>query len=243
MPFHFGSWLLSPTLGWVWVPGGPAGLRQWEPARVNWVHIGNQVGWVAKNPNDREGAPANLAQGVMTRSGRSASNGSASTELITGKELGNVTPLVQPPAEFASRAAPGTPRSGVTSTIRVRGETPRLRIAMSQSSSDNRSDSRSSIAMLMIPGKILGVTAPAITGLEGARVGRKRASVTRTIGRPPVAPAALMPPSNAQNQIPRVIVASAAWAGGFSSSSCHSASGMSHGSRVTWNCPQQWPEQ
>src|SRR5712671_4745821 len=66
-PYFNGRWVLTSNLGWIWVPGGPAGLRHWEPSRVNWVNVGNQVGWVAKSPNDRVGAPANAAQGIITK--------------------------------------------------------------------------------------------------------------------------------------------------------------------------------
>jgi len=107
MPYHFGSWTLSPVLGWVWVPGGPAGLQQWEPACVNWVNVGGQVGWVARSPLDREGAPANLAKGVVVRAQRSAASPNATNELVTGKELQSVTMLKAPPPEFAPRRSSG----------------------------------------------------------------------------------------------------------------------------------------
>ena len=118
MPYHFGAWLLSPTLGWVWVPGGSAGLRHWEPARVNWVHVGNQVGWIAKSPLDRNGAPANLSAGVVTRPVRSPRSGNEGNEIVTGKELQSATALKEPPREFGSSLAPGKQRSGISSTVR-----------------------------------------------------------------------------------------------------------------------------
>jgi hypothetical protein len=119
MPYHFGSWLLSPTLGWVWVPGGSSGLRSWQPACVNWVRVGNQVGWVARSPNDRDGAPANIQHGVVTRTGTSLRNRTGSNQIIAGKDLQSVTPLKQPPAGFASRPAPVAPRSGFASSVRT----------------------------------------------------------------------------------------------------------------------------
>ncbi len=118
MPYHFGSWLLSSTLGWVWFPGGRRGLRHWEPARVNWVHVGNQVGWVAKNPNDHDGAPANIVGGVVTRPVPSSRRGNGSNEIVMGKELRGVAPLKQPPANLASRPARGAPRSVISSPLR-----------------------------------------------------------------------------------------------------------------------------
>jgi hypothetical protein len=119
MPYHFGSWLLSPALGWVWVPGSPAGLRQWQAARVNWVRTGTQVGWVAMSPNDRDGVPANTAHGVITMPLRSAKGRNEQNEIVSGKELRSITPLKQPPLEFASHPAPGIPGPGSRSTIRL----------------------------------------------------------------------------------------------------------------------------
>jgi hypothetical protein len=115
-PYHFGTWLLAPTLGWVWVPGGAAGMRHWDPARVNWVHVGNQVGWVAKSPLDRDGVPANLSTGVVTRPVRSQPKTKEGNEIVTGKELQSATGLKEPPREFGPRLAPGTQHSGISST-------------------------------------------------------------------------------------------------------------------------------
>ena len=112
MPYHFGSWLLSPNLGWLWVPGGPAGLRQWEPARVNWIQVGNQVGWVAMSPNDRTGAPANATKGVITKPSQSPRNGIESNEIVTGKRFAkyHASEAAAGGICFASNA--GTPRAG-----------------------------------------------------------------------------------------------------------------------------------
>ena len=120
MPYHFGSWLLSPALGWVWIPGGPSGLRHWEPARVHWLRGGNQVGWVAMSPIDRDDTPANLEHGVVTMmSAKSPPNRNGSNQVVTRRELQSVTPLKQPPADFALRPAPGAPRSGPAAMVRT----------------------------------------------------------------------------------------------------------------------------
>ena len=175
MPYHFGSWLLAPNLGWVWVPGGPAGLKQWEPSRVNWVNVGNQVGWVAKSPNDRPGAPANLAQGVITRSGRSPGNGNENHEIMSGKELRNIAPLKQPPPEFASHPVPGAQHPGTRSTIRLAPRTP---------------DNNASIVY------------DNGTRTYINRDGRNENQLDLG-NHPPVAPAVLMPRPNSQTQVPR----------------------------------------
>ncbi|MBZ5641709.1 MAG: FecR family protein [Acidobacteriia bacterium] len=118
MPYHFGTWQLSPTLGWIWIAGGPAGLRHWEPSRVNWVRAGNQVGWVAKSPNDRDGAPANVANGVHTRPGRPSQVANGGNEILSGKALLGATPVKGPPPEFASHPSSMARRSENPVTIR-----------------------------------------------------------------------------------------------------------------------------
>jgi hypothetical protein len=110
-PYHFGTWQLSPTIGWVWIPGGPAGLRHWEPARVNWVRAGNQVGWVAKSPQDRDGVPANLANGVNTRPRQSSPGANGGNEILSGKSLSGATTVPGPPREFSSQPSPLARRS------------------------------------------------------------------------------------------------------------------------------------
>jgi hypothetical protein len=124
MPYHFGTWQLSPTLGWVWIPGGPAGLRHWEPARVNWVRVGDRVGWVAKSPNDRGTVPANIQHGVITRPDRPSRPANDSNEILTGKTLQGAMPLQAPPHDFASRASTNARRSEIPSTIQPATSTP-----------------------------------------------------------------------------------------------------------------------
>jgi FecR protein len=182
MPYHFGSWLLSPDLGWVWVPGGPAGLKQWEPSRVDWVNVGNHVGWVAKSPNDRDGAPANAAKGVVVRSSKAPDHGNDSNEIVSGKDLRNIMQLKQPPPEFASRTVPVADRPGVQSTIRLAPRTP----------DNNQSIAYDSRTHTYINRDGGNQTPP--VNLPGAR------------NNPPVAPAAIMPRTNTQTEVPRLMV-------------------------------------
>ena len=72
---------------------------------MNWVHVGNQVGWVAKSPNDRDGAPANLSSGVMMRPVRSPRNGNDGNEIVTGKELQSATRAKGTAAGICARAS------------------------------------------------------------------------------------------------------------------------------------------
>jgi hypothetical protein len=180
MPYHFGSWLLSPNLGWVWVPGGPGGLNQWEPSRVNWVSAGNQVGWVAKSPNDREGAPANAARGIVIMSAKAPGKGSESNQIVSGKDLRNIAPLRQPPPEFAARIAPGLNQPGIKSTTRVAPRTPDNNQSIAYESATHTNNNRG------------GNNETASGNLPTAR------------NNAPVSPATLMPESKEQNEVPRL---------------------------------------
>jgi hypothetical protein len=42
VPYHFGQWAYAAPYGWMWMPGN---YGQWAPAPVNWVSVGNKVGW------------------------------------------------------------------------------------------------------------------------------------------------------------------------------------------------------
>jgi len=180
MPFHFGSWLLSPTLGWVWCPGGPSGLRHWEGARVHWLHTGNQVGWVAMSPKDRDGVPENLEHGVMTRPGMTSRNTSGPNQIVTGQQFRNAAPLKQPPVDFASRPAPGAPRSGFTS-------------ATGAGSTWN-------------PPIVRTIPHPSEGGEAIVFDRRTHTFVNGNGGNGRAAPAALTPPSNARPEISRVLI-------------------------------------
>jgi len=100
MPYHFGSWVFSPAAGWLWVPGV---FHQWQPARVNWVRVGNQTAWVPVHPQDQIGhTPANLQHGVVTTSG--GSMGFRGTNPLVRKQIGKEVELhvlPAPPAGFA----------------------------------------------------------------------------------------------------------------------------------------------
>ncbi len=47
VPYHFGNWVFSPAFGWVWLPGG---YNYWCPAPVQWVRVGNRIGWTPLRP-------------------------------------------------------------------------------------------------------------------------------------------------------------------------------------------------
>ena len=61
VPYHFGSWVFSPAFGWVWLPGL---YNYWCPAPVQWLRVGNRIGWTPLRPVNQAGAPASLAPKV-----------------------------------------------------------------------------------------------------------------------------------------------------------------------------------
>ncbi len=99
LPYHYGRWAFSPTLGWLWVPGH---WRSWQPAVVNWVRMGDHVGWVPMHPGDRPGhTPANLPHGMIVgthSNGPVTSTGNASKLMTVGKDF---EILRNPPQGFA----------------------------------------------------------------------------------------------------------------------------------------------
>jgi FecR protein len=42
VPYHFGQWAYTSPYGWMWVPGN---YSAYSAAPVNWVSVGNKVGW------------------------------------------------------------------------------------------------------------------------------------------------------------------------------------------------------
>jgi uncharacterized protein DUF6600 len=46
VPYHFGGWSYSPVFGWVWMPGG---FNYWSAAPVQWVNVGNRMGWIPRS--------------------------------------------------------------------------------------------------------------------------------------------------------------------------------------------------
>jgi hypothetical protein len=39
--YHYGNWDYSPQYRWMWIPG----RDEWSPARVQWIHYGDYIGW------------------------------------------------------------------------------------------------------------------------------------------------------------------------------------------------------
>lgn len=61
---HYGSWVMDPSMGWVWIPG-----TQWAPAWVSWRYNDNYIGWAPIGPNMSAPAPSLYAFVGMNRFG------------------------------------------------------------------------------------------------------------------------------------------------------------------------------
>ncbi len=55
--YHYGRWMRTHTLGWVWVPGD-----QWAPAWVSWRYGNEYVGWAPLPPEARFDGAAGIQQ-------------------------------------------------------------------------------------------------------------------------------------------------------------------------------------
>lgn len=51
--YHYGSWVLDPGYGWVWIPD-----VEWAPAWVTWREGGDYIGWAPRGPRGFVVAPA-----------------------------------------------------------------------------------------------------------------------------------------------------------------------------------------
>ena len=83
VPYHFGGWQYSPAFGYMWLPGD---YGTWNAAPVQWVSVGNRIGWVPSGTNTPH--PASTAMRVI----------------VGGKSLGNEgRTRVFNPTEVASK--------------------------------------------------------------------------------------------------------------------------------------------
>jgi WAS/WASL-interacting protein len=130
----------------------------------------------------------------MTRPSMSLRNTSAPNQVIAGKELRNAAPLKQPPADFASRPAPGAPRSRFTSATGA-GSPPASRLPDGQGRAGTWS-----------PPIIRTIPQPSESNEAIVFDRRTHTFVNGNGGADRAAPAVLMPPSNARTETSRVMI-------------------------------------
>ena len=83
VPYHFGAWQYSSAYGYMWLPGD---YGTWNAAPVQWVSVGNRIGWVPAGTNTVH--PASTVMPVI----------------VGGKSLGNEgRNRVFSPTEVASK--------------------------------------------------------------------------------------------------------------------------------------------
>ena len=107
VPYHFGGWQYSGAFGWMWMPGD---YGTWTAAPVNWVGVGNRIGWTPRRVVGSAGAaPASTAVIVSTKAlGKEGKN-----QLLSASEVaGKLTPLNFEPAANGKLAATGAQATG-----------------------------------------------------------------------------------------------------------------------------------
>jgi hypothetical protein len=67
--YHYGRWMRTHTLGWVWVPGD-----QWAPAWVSWRYGNDFVGWAPLPPEARFDGATGIQQWVDSQYNLGASD-------------------------------------------------------------------------------------------------------------------------------------------------------------------------
>ena len=86
VPYHFGGWSFSPVFGWVWMPSG---FGYWSAAPVQWMNVGNRIGWVPLAPTNSIGVHpvALVASTPVIMSTKDLGKGGVN-KVVTPQELG-----------------------------------------------------------------------------------------------------------------------------------------------------------
>jgi hypothetical protein len=102
VPYHFGGWQYSGAFGWMWMPGD---YGMWTAAPVNWVGVGNRIGWTPRSVGTA--GPASTAVIVSTKAlGKEGKNQVMSSTDLAGKLTSGVEPA--PNGKLIAAGAPGT---------------------------------------------------------------------------------------------------------------------------------------
>jgi hypothetical protein len=107
VPYHFGGWSFSPVFGWVWMPGG---FGYWSAAPVQWVNVGNRMGWIPRQSVNSPAAHAGALAGStpVVLSTKDLGKGGVN-KVVTQPEIGSrMEILPRAPAgrgKFASQTA------------------------------------------------------------------------------------------------------------------------------------------
>jgi len=108
VPYHFGGWQYSGAFGWMWMPGD---YGMWTAAPVNWVSVGNRIGWTPRLVNGSVNTlhPASTAVIVSTKAlGKEGKN-----QLLSASEVADkMTPLNSEPAASGKFTPTGAQATG-----------------------------------------------------------------------------------------------------------------------------------
>lgn len=102
VPYHFGQWNYSPVFGWLWLPGG---YGFWSPAPVQWVSLGNRVGWSPVNPV-HSGVPRPTSGTPVIVATKDLGKGGANKVLTIEQAGEKLEPLSAPPLSNGKIATP-----------------------------------------------------------------------------------------------------------------------------------------
>lgn len=202
-PYHFGGWSYSPVFGWVWMPSG---FSNWSAAPVQWVNVGNRIGWVPLAPTSstavRTGPVA--ASTPVVLSTKDLGKGGVN-KVMTPQELGGKL-------EFLSAAPAGHGKFASQSAGLVAPTAPSLRALRTESSFHSGNG--------LIVNGATPASAPVLLATNGAPVARKNLP-----GPPPIRYTASFAAANLHG--PTGFEAASGRTGGFSSA--HSSGGsMGH---------------
>lgn len=99
VPYHFGGWQYAPSFGWMWMPGT---YGNWTAAPVNWVGVGNHIGWTPRSVI--AGGPTSTAMPVIVSTKTLGKEGK--NRVMSASELaGKITPNIEPAANGKSVAS------------------------------------------------------------------------------------------------------------------------------------------
>lgn len=203
MPYHFGGWGYSPVFGWVWQPGG---FNYWSAAPVQWVNVGNRIGWVPLAPAGSIGVhPVAMASSTpVVLSTKDLGKGGVN-KVMTPEELGGKL-------ELLSAAPAGRGKFASQTTGLVAPTATSLRALRTESAFHSGNGP--------IVNGATPTSTPALLATNGAPVARKNLP-----GPPPIRYSSLFGAANLRG--PAGFEPASERAGGFSSS--HSSGGsMGH---------------
>jgi hypothetical protein len=123
VPYHFGGWQYSSSFGWMWMPGA---YGDFTAAPVNWVGVGNHIGWTPRSVITAAPASTPMPVIVSTKAiGKEGKNHVMSASELAGKLTPNIEPASNGKSVASGTFAPSSahfvvPTSASLSALRAR---------------------------------------------------------------------------------------------------------------------------